>query len=386
LLGKKKKYYLENKIKGELIMDLIMEQFKLDMDILQSKYERVNKDLEFLIRKCDMKYIAESGTENDLTALYMEANEEANEKKKNIFQKMIERIKAFIQKIIGKIKGKKDKIEDDKEYEVNDISNHLSESKKLSSELKSAINSKNPEKISAVNSKIKKLKTALGIGAGIAVATTVILKKKKMRGSELKRTVNEVEKVVVDQEAEIKRISNMIDNLTDLDNIKEIQDAMTNLTHVNLELVNKLTDKQYEMEQERQKREKKIKELETNLANDKKKDAEDLKKSKDIIKSEIELIDYTIKELDKQGNKYKDKIKKIPKDLSALKKAEIMDKLSAEDTKTLKITQSLNIVKISVERLLYIPSIKISGDDDIYEAIMLPRNEYVEKYRRSFRY
>ena len=367
-------------------MDLIMEQFKLDMDILQSKYERVNKDLEFLIRKCDMKYIAESGTENDLTALYMEANEEANEKKKNIFQKMIERIKAFIQKIIGKIKGKKDKIEDDKEYEVNDISNHLSESKKLSSELKSAINSKNPEKISAVNSKIKKLKTALGIGAGIAVATTVILKKKKMRGSELKRTVNEVEKVVVDQEAEIKRISNMIDNLTDLDNIKEIQDAMTNLTHVNLELVNKLTDKQYEMEQERQKREKKIKELETNLANDKKKDAEDLKKSKDIIKSEIELIDYTIKELDKQGNKYKDKIKKIPKDLSALKKAEIMDKLSAEDTKTLKITQSLNIVKISVERLLYIPSIKISGDDDIYKAIMLPRNEYVEKYRRSFRY
>ncbi len=364
-------------------MDLIIEQFELDMDVLQSKYERVNKDLEFLIRKCDMKYIAESGTEDDLTALYMEANEEANEKKKNIFQKMLEGIKAFIQKIIGKIKGKKDKIEDDKEYEVSDISNHLSESKKLSSELKSAINSKNPEKISTVNSKIKKLKIALGIGAGIAVATTVILKKKKMRGSELKRTVNEVEKVIVDQEAEIKRISNMIDNLTDLDNIKEIRDAMTNLTHVNLELVNKLTDKQYGMGQERQK---KIKELETNLANDKKKDAEDMKKSKDIIKSEIELIDYTIKELDKQGNTYKDKIKKIPKDLSALKKAEIMDKLSAEDTKTLKITQSLNIVKISVERLLYIPSIKISGDDDIYEAIMLPRNEYVEKYRRSFRY
>ncbi len=35
-------------------MDLIMEQFELDMDILQSKYERVNKDLEFLIRK--MRY------------------------------------------------------------------------------------------------------------------------------------------------------------------------------------------------------------------------------------------------------------------------------------------------------------------------------------------
>ena len=80
-------------------MDLIIEQFELDMDILHSKYERVNEDLEFLIRKCDMKYIAESGTEDDLTALYTEANEQANEKKKNIFQKMIERIKIFIQKI-----------------------------------------------------------------------------------------------------------------------------------------------------------------------------------------------------------------------------------------------------------------------------------------------
>ena len=414
-------------------MELIIEQFELDMDILQSKYERVNEDLEFLIRKCDMKYIAESGTEDDLTALYTEANEQANEKKKNIFQKMLEGIKAFIQKIIGKIKGKKDKIEDDKEYEVSDISNHLSESKKLSSELKSAINSKNPEKISAVNSKIKKLKTALGIGAGIAVATTVILKKKKMRGSELKRTVNEVEKVVVDQEAEIKRISNMIDNLTDIDNIKEIQDAMTNLTHVNLELVNKLTDKQYEITD--QKREKKIKEQQTNLDKDKEQDAEDMQNSKDIIKTEIEttdqkrakeierqkrieklkedimqlnkdkeqdaedmqnskdiikteieIINYTLKELDKQRGKYKDKVEKITKELPALKQAEIIDKVSNENNKLIKDVLFIEGLKISVERLLNIPSLKISDDDDIYKAIKLPRNEYVEKYRRVFIY
>ena len=374
-------------------MELIMEQFELDMNILHSKYERVNEDLEFLIRKCDMKYIAESGTEDDLTALYIEANEQASEKKKNIFQKMFERIKAFIQKIISKIKGKKDKIEDDKEYEVDDVSAQLSESKRLSSELKSAINSKNPEKISAVNSKIKKLMIALGIGAGAAVATTVVLKKKKMKGSELITSIDEIEKMVDDRVGEIKRISDMIDKLTDLDSVKEIEEAMRNLSYTNLDLINKLTNKKNEItdqkkakEIERQKRMENIKELETILADDKKKDAEDMKKSKDIIKSEIELIDYTIKELDKQGNKYKDKIKKIPKDLSALKKAEIMDKLSAEDTKTLKITQSLNIVKISVERLLYIPSLKISDDDDIYEAIKLPRNEYVEKYRRSFRY
>jgi len=224
-----------------------MEQFELDMDILHSKYERVNEDLEFLIRKCDMKYIAESGTEDDLTALYTEANEQANEKKKNIFQKMLERIKAFIQKIISKIKGKKDKIEDDKEYEVDDVSTQLSESKKLSSELKNAINSKNPEKISAVNNKIKKLMIALGIGAGVTVATTVVLKKKKMKGKELIKTIDEVEKIVDDSVGEIKRISDMIDKLTYLDGAKEIEEAIYNLSHINSELVNKLSNKKIEI-------------------------------------------------------------------------------------------------------------------------------------------
>lgn len=137
-------------------MDLIMEQFELDMDILQSKYERVNEDLKFLIRKCDMKYIAESGTEDDLTALYTEANEQANEKKKNIFQKILERIKTFIQKIISKIKGKKDKIEDDKEYKIEDLTKQLEESKRLNAELKSAISSNNSERIKNLVQILKK--------------------------------------------------------------------------------------------------------------------------------------------------------------------------------------------------------------------------------------
>ena len=374
-------------------MDLIIEQFELDMDILQSKYERVNKDLEFLITKCDMKYVAESGTEDDLTALYIEANEQASEKKKNIFQKMFERIKAFIQKIISKIKGKKDKIEDDKEYEVDDVSAQLSESKRLSSELKSAISSKNPEKISAVNNKIKKLMIALGIGAGAAVATTVVLKKKKMKGSELITSINEVEKMVDDRVGEIKRISDMIDKLTDLDSVKEIEEAMRNLSYTNLDLINKLTNKKIEItdqkrevkETERQKKMEKLKEDVMQLNKDKEQDAEDMQNSKDIIKTEIEIINYTLKELDKQRGKYKDKVEKITKELPALKQAEIIDKVSNENNKLIKDVLFIEGLKISVERLLNIPSLKISDDDDIYKAIKLPRNEYVEKYRRVFR-
>jgi hypothetical protein len=306
---------------------------------------------------------------------------------------MFERIKAFIQKIISKIKGKKDKIEDGKEYEVDDVSAQLSESKRLSSELKSAISSKNPEKISAVNNKIKKLMIALGIGAGAAVATTVVLKKKKMKGSELIASIDEVEKMVDDRVVEIKRISDMIDKVTDLDSVKEIEEAMRNSSYINMDLIDKLTNKKNEItdqkkakEIERQKRMDKLKEDVMQLNKDKEQDAEDMKKSKNIIKTEIEIINYTIKELNKQRGNYKDKIGKISKELPALKKAEIMDKLSAEDGKLIENVLFLASLKISVERLLNIPSLKISDDDDIYKAIKLPRNEYVEKYRIIFTY
>jgi hypothetical protein len=164
-------------------MDLIMEQFELDMDILQSKYERVNEDLEFLIRKCDMKYIAESGTEDDLTALYTEANEQANEKKKNIFQKMIERIKAFIQKIISKIKGKEKKINKETEYKLYLYEQELAEAKQIISELKIAVAKQDEKSVEKVKEKssdwknnIRQIKNGLIVKAGLVVGGIVVYK------------------------------------------------------------------------------------------------------------------------------------------------------------------------------------------------------------------
>ena len=174
-------------------MNLTLEQFELDMDMLQSAYERVNEDYCFLIRKCDMKYIAESGTEDDLTALYTEANNQAIEKKKNIFQKMIEKIVTFIQNIISKVKGKKDKINDDGDYEVVDTSAHVSEIKKLNSELKSAINSKDMNKVEAVNEKIKKALAKFGIVAGAVGAIAITYK--MLKGKKIKDNIDAVQEV-----------------------------------------------------------------------------------------------------------------------------------------------------------------------------------------------
>ena len=164
-------------------MDLIMEQFELDMDILQSKYERVNEDLEFLIRKCDMKCIAESGTEDDLTALYIEANEQANEKKKNIFQKMIERIKAFIQKIISKINSKEKKINKETEYKLYLYEQELAEAKQIISELKIAVAKQDEKSVEKVKEKssdwknnVRQIKNGLIVKAGLVVGGIVVYK------------------------------------------------------------------------------------------------------------------------------------------------------------------------------------------------------------------
>jgi hypothetical protein len=232
-------------------MDLIIEQFELDMDILQSKYERVNEDLEFLIRKCDMKYIAESGTEDDLTALYTEANEQANEKKKNIFQKMIERIVAFIQKAISKIRANKDRINDNDVYEVKDISEHLPKIKSLDAELKSAIKSKKSDKIITINKKIKDFMISLGVGTAITVGAYTVSKKIKIpykfkepidsspkikivdsTGKEVKLRDDEIKRMMENHRNTMESLKSDIYKTDSMESLDEITEAIKNMNSV----------------------------------------------------------------------------------------------------------------------------------------------------------
>ena len=53
-----------------------------------------------------------------------------------------------------------------------------------------------------------------------------------MKGIQLKRDIAE-------QKAEMDRISNMVDNLIDLDDVKEAQEALSNLVCINMDLVSK---------------------------------------------------------------------------------------------------------------------------------------------------
>ena len=67
--------------------------------------ETVDKSLEIAREEAELKVLTESGTCDDLIALYTEAEEEANKKKDGIIRKIATRIKTMINTIIGKIHG-----------------------------------------------------------------------------------------------------------------------------------------------------------------------------------------------------------------------------------------------------------------------------------------
>jgi hypothetical protein len=115
--------------------------------------------------------------------LYTEANEEANEKKKNIFQKMIERIKIFIQKIISKVNSKEKKINKETEYKLYLYEQELAEAKQIISELKIAVAKQDEKSVEKVKEKssdwknnIKQIKNGLIVKAGLLVGGVVVYK------------------------------------------------------------------------------------------------------------------------------------------------------------------------------------------------------------------
>ena len=123
------------------------------------------------------------------------------------------------------------------------------------------------------------------------------------------------------------------------------------------------------------------KEREEREINKKKKE----KETKEFIKKEIELIEFTLKELKKkQDGIYSDKINAVSnKLLDSDERAYIINKLSDENDKLILDILYLDGVKKSIERLLHIPALKIVSVNDIYKVSKFDRNPYVEKYRKT---
>ena len=76
-----------------------------EYDKLSTVYEMLNLQVEQMRRDAEMKVFEESGTYDDLTFLYQEAENEIGEQKKNVFQKIVDWFKKIFAAIGNKIKS-----------------------------------------------------------------------------------------------------------------------------------------------------------------------------------------------------------------------------------------------------------------------------------------
>lgn len=90
----------------------IESAFNIELEKQLLAYEYASKIQDIKNMQSDLRVLTESGTYEDIENLYMEAGEEAEEKKKGIIRKIIDGISNLISNIIGAIgklfKGKKD--------------------------------------------------------------------------------------------------------------------------------------------------------------------------------------------------------------------------------------------------------------------------------------
>lgn len=77
----------------------------LDIEMLQceSALSAISIESEANAKRAELKVMCENGTDDDLFELYREASEEASDKKKNIFVRMIEGICNFVRNLADKV-------------------------------------------------------------------------------------------------------------------------------------------------------------------------------------------------------------------------------------------------------------------------------------------
>ena len=117
------------------------EKMSLNIDRLLLAYESVCRKEELDIREAEIRCMEESGDIDLLESYYMEAAEENEEKKKNIFKRIWEQIQKFFKRIADFIRGS-DKKEELKEvvhllgYKMSDTTSatiyDIMKSKKIS--------------------------------------------------------------------------------------------------------------------------------------------------------------------------------------------------------------------------------------------------------------
>lgn len=163
--------------------------FDLDIRRLNAKYDAICEATAINLDAAENKVIMESGTDEDLEALFEAANTEGTEKRKGVLESIFETIKKFIATIKSKIssiftKEKAEALKSEKEVKDNGVldtvagkaSGIMAEAKALFTKLVHG-GKVDDGAISALSEKAKKIGVVAAAGAGATVAGKVFYDK-----------------------------------------------------------------------------------------------------------------------------------------------------------------------------------------------------------------
>ena len=176
------------------------EKMSLNIDRLLLAYESVCRKEELDIREAEIRCMEESGDIDLLESYYMEAAEENEEKKKNIFKRIWEQIQKIFKRIADFIRGSdkkeelKEAAEKDEDLTVDEEGfNFFNAVKSLLSKIKQFIQHPINFFKDGENSVFEKVMAILGLtaiaGSAVAVGTVGA---KKLKAKEVNATADEL--------------------------------------------------------------------------------------------------------------------------------------------------------------------------------------------------
>ena len=184
----------------ELFEESSYQRELLKLDRLSLAYEMACRKEELDIREAEIRCMQESGDIDLLESYYMEAAEENEEKKKNIFKRIWEQIQKFFKRIADFIRGsdKKEELEEaaekDEDLTVDEEGfNFFNAVKSLLSKIKQFIQHPINFFKDGENSVFEKVMAILGLtaiaGSAVAVGTVGA---KKLKAKEVNATADEL--------------------------------------------------------------------------------------------------------------------------------------------------------------------------------------------------
>lgn len=216
---------------------IIHAEYAAQIAKLNVLFEAVDATLEANMLAAEAKVFAESGTYDDLTMLYTEAQADASEKKVGIIRSIINAIVTFFRNIKAKLTGQKVATPDQSVTFDEETSSKLNLFEKSWANIQSGVNKiKSNGILAGAEDLLKGLAPWIGTGVAATTVATVTMKHK-----EIQAKINELAEKSDIVHSIMTTITNFLNMFKKDDNVNEQSDKDDGVTSDKLGLVDKVT-------------------------------------------------------------------------------------------------------------------------------------------------